>query len=92
MPDQIMTLKDVSEYLKIAEKTLYGYVQKGMIPGIKIASAWRFRKSDIDAWLDDQRKLTEESTRTRAARERSEQTDESPASDAEKGKGKRHGR
>jgi excisionase family DNA binding protein len=92
MPDQIMTLKDVSEYLKIAEKTLYGYVQKGMIPGIKIASAWRFRKSDIDAWLDDQRKLTEESTRTRAARERSEQTAESPAPGADKGKGKRHGR
>lgn len=92
MPDQIMTLKDVSEYLKIAEKTLYGYVQKGMIPGIKIASAWRFRKSDIDAWLDDQRKLTEESTRTRAARERSEQTDGSPAPGADKGKGKRHGR
>lgn len=68
MPDEIMTLKDVSEYLKIAEKTLYGYVQKGQIPGIKIGSAWRFRKSEIDAWLDDQRKLTEESTRTRVAK------------------------
>jgi excisionase family DNA binding protein len=68
MTDEIMTLKDVSEYLKIAEKTLYGYVQKGMIPGIKIGSAWRFRKAEIDAWLEDQRKLTEQSTRTRAAK------------------------
>ncbi len=68
MPDEIMTLKDVSEYLKIAEKTLYGYVQKGLLPGIKIGSAWRFRKADIDAWLEDQRKLTEASTRTRAKR------------------------
>ena len=63
--DEIMTLQEVSDYLKIAEKTLYGYVQKGIVPGIKIGSAWRFRKSDIDGWLDDQRKLTEQSTRSR---------------------------
>ncbi|MCO6456403.1 MAG: helix-turn-helix domain-containing protein [Pirellulaceae bacterium] len=63
--DQIMTLREVSEYLKIAEKTLYGYVQKGIVPGIKIGSAWRFRKSDIDHWLEDQRKLTERSTSSR---------------------------
>ncbi len=68
MPDEIMTLKDLAEYLKIAEKTLYGYVQKGLLPGIKIGSAWRFRKSDIVAWLEDQKQLTEQSTRTRAAR------------------------
>lgn len=67
MNDEIMTLQEVSEYLKIAEKTLYGYVQKGILPGIKICSAWRFRKSDIDAWLDEQKKLTEQSTRSRNA-------------------------
>jgi excisionase family DNA binding protein len=74
MPDEIMTLKDVSEYLKIAEKTLYGYVQKGILPGIKIGSAWRFRKTDIDAWLEDQRKLTEESTRSRQAKQQRKAT------------------
>lgn len=89
MPDEIMTLKDVAEYLKIAEKTLYGYVQKGRIPGIKIGSAWRFRKAEIEAWLDDQRKLTEESTRTRAARERGEQSGESVVRSAAKGKGRK---
>ena len=73
MPDEIMTLKDVSEYLKIAEKTLYGYVQKGILPGIKIGSAWRFRKADIDSWLDEQKKLTEQSTRSRAAKGKGKQ-------------------
>jgi len=66
--DEIMTLQEVSEYLKIAQKTLYGYAQKGLLPGIKIGSAWRFRRSDIEAWLDEQKKLTEESSRERAAK------------------------
>jgi excisionase family DNA binding protein len=61
--EEILTLQDLSGYLKIAEKTLYGYAQKGTIPGIKIGSAWRFRKADIDQWLDNQRRLTEESSR-----------------------------
>jgi excisionase family DNA binding protein len=72
MPDEIMTLQEIADYLKIAEKTLYGYAQKGLIPAIKIGSAWRFRKANIEAWLDDQRKLTEESTRTRAAKAKHE--------------------
>ena len=59
--EEILTLQELSGYLKIAEKTLYGYAQKGTIPGIKIGSAWRFRKADIDAWLEERRKLTESS-------------------------------
>jgi excisionase family DNA binding protein len=59
--EDILTLQELSAYLKIAEKTLYGYAQKGTIPGIKIGSAWRFRKADIDAWLEERRRLTETS-------------------------------
>ena len=59
--DGVLTLQDLSAYLKIAEKTLYGYAQKGIIPGIKIGSAWRFRKADIDGRLEERRKLTESS-------------------------------
>jgi excisionase family DNA binding protein len=61
--EEILTLQELSAYLKITEKTLYGYAQKGKIPGIKIGSAWRFRKSDIDGWLEEQRQLTESSRR-----------------------------
>ena len=59
--EEILTLQELAAYLKIAEKTRYGYAQKGTIPGIKIGSAWRFRKSDIDAWLEERRRLTESS-------------------------------
>ena len=61
--DDILTLKELSEYLKIAEKTLYGYAREGRIPAIKIGSAWRFRRQDIEAWLDEQRRETESSTK-----------------------------
>ncbi len=60
--DEILTLKDLSEYLKIAEKTLYGYANKGIVPGIKIGGSWRFRKTDIEEWLENQRKITEASS------------------------------
>ncbi len=59
--EEILTLRELSAYLKIAEKTLYGYAQKGLLPGIKIGSAWRFRRVDIEQWLIDQRNLTESS-------------------------------
>jgi excisionase family DNA binding protein len=62
MEDEIFTLQDVADYLKLAERTVYGYAQKGILPGIKICSAWRFRKADIDRWLEEQRRITEEST------------------------------
>ena len=58
---ELLTLQELSGQLKIAEKTLYGYAQKGIIPGIKIGSAWRFRRADIDAWLEQRRSMTESS-------------------------------
>ncbi len=65
MDTDLMTLKDLAEYLKMSDRTLYGYAQKGLLPGIKIGSAWRFRKADIDQWLDEQRRLTEQSASAR---------------------------
>ena len=70
MSDEIMTLPELAAYLKIAERTVYLYAQRGIVPGVKLGSAWRFRKADIEAWLDQQRKLTEESTSKRGRKER----------------------
>ncbi len=69
MTDEIMTLQDVAEYLKLADRTVYGYAQKGILPGIKIGSSWRFRKADIAAWIEKQREITEKSTSQRAKKE-----------------------
>ncbi len=49
--DNIMTLSDVAEYLKLAEKTVLRMVHRGEIPCVKIASQWRFSRNIIDDWL-----------------------------------------
>ena len=65
MTGELMTLQEVAEYLKLSQRTIYGYAQRGVLPGIKIGTAWRFRKADLDAWIETQRRLTEESTARR---------------------------
>ena len=47
----ILTIKELAEYLKVAEKTIYRLIAAKKIPAFKVGGAWRFRKSDIDAWI-----------------------------------------
>lgn len=55
MPDDdIMTVKELALYLKIAEKTAYRFASEGKVPGFKVGSAWRFKKSQIDEWIEKQ--------------------------------------
>lgn len=56
MADEIMTLKEVAEYLKVAEKTVYRLVADGKLPGFKVGGSWRFKRVDIDAWIAAQSK------------------------------------
>lgn len=56
MPDEIMTIREVATYLKIKEKTAYRLAAGGEIPGFKVGGSWRFRRNEIEAWIDDQSK------------------------------------
>ena len=49
-------MKELADYLKIAEKTAYRFALEAKIPGFKVGSAWRFRKGEIDQWIEKQRK------------------------------------
>ena len=51
-PD-VMTVEEVAEYLRISERTVYDWAQKGEIPGGKIGSSWRFSRKRIEEWLND---------------------------------------
>jgi len=51
--DDILTLEEVAKYLRVSERTIYDCAQKGEIPAGKIRTAWRFKKSEIDKWVDD---------------------------------------
>jgi excisionase family DNA binding protein len=52
--DEILTVRELAEYLKIAEKTAYRFASEGKVPGFKVGSAWRFKKAEIDAWIKRQ--------------------------------------
>ena len=53
MVDQILTLKEVAAYLKLAEKTAYRLAGEGKLPGFKIGGSWRFKREDLEAWIED---------------------------------------
>ncbi len=52
---ELLSLPQVARYLGLAERTIYVWAQQGRIPAFKIGATWRFRRSDIDAWLETQR-------------------------------------
>ena len=51
----LMSLPEVARYLAMAERTIYDWAQTGRIPAFKLGATWRFRRSEIDAWLETQR-------------------------------------
>ena len=48
---QILTTKELAEYLKLTQVTIYKYVCEGKIPGHKVGSRWRYDKDQIDELL-----------------------------------------
>ena len=49
-----MTIKELADYLKIAEKTAYRFALEKKIPSFKVGGAWRFRKEEINSWIKEQ--------------------------------------
>ncbi|MBT2967103.1 methylation-associated defense system helix-turn-helix domain-containing protein MAD1 [Vibrio anguillarum] len=55
MNDQILTLKEVAAYLKLAEKTAYRLASEGKLPGFKVGGSWRFKMEDLETWINSQK-------------------------------------
>lgn len=53
MDEEILTLEEVAKYLRVSERTIYDCAQKGEIPAGKIRTAWRFKRSEIDKWVNE---------------------------------------
>ena len=51
---EIMTVKQVAEYLQMDEHTVYKLARAGLIPSLKIAGQWRFKKDVIDKWISEE--------------------------------------
>lgn len=52
MNQEIMTIEEVAEYLRVSERTVYDWAQKGQLPGGKLGTTWRFKRSDIESWVN----------------------------------------
>ncbi len=48
---EVMTVKQVAEYIQIDAQSIYKMAQRDKIPCVKIAGQWRFKKSILDEWL-----------------------------------------
>jgi len=47
--DEIMTAREVADFLRINLMTVYNLVNKGKLPAIRVGRSWRFRRSDLEA-------------------------------------------
>jgi len=55
MDEGFLTTEEVLEYLQVNLRTVYRLIKAGKIPAVRVGRQWRFRKRDIDAWLETQR-------------------------------------
>src|SRR5882757_9744896 len=55
MDESFLTTEEVLEYLQVNLRTVYRLIKAGKIPAVRVGRQWRFRKRDIDGWLDSQR-------------------------------------
>src|SRR3954452_21492401 len=53
--ETFLTTEEVLEYLQVNLRTVYRLIKAGKIPAVRVGRQWRFRKRDIDAWLDTQK-------------------------------------
>lgn len=51
MADEILTIREVAELLKINEKTAYKLALAGEIPGFNVGGSWRFERQEITNWI-----------------------------------------
>lgn len=50
-PDSVMTVKEVADYLRVNQRTVYRLAVERRLPGFKVGANWRFKRGDIDGWI-----------------------------------------
>lgn len=54
MSDQILTVREVADYLKVNERTIYRLATEKKIPAFRVGVSWRFKKEEVDTWISSQ--------------------------------------
>ena len=67
-PDEVMSIDELAEYLKVSRSTLYILAREGRLPGQKVGKRWRFHKDAIDGWLKQHPTRSTAKRKSRATR------------------------
>ena len=67
MEDDILTIEEVAKYLRVSDRTVYDWAQKGEIPAGKIGTVWRFKKSEVENWVNERLSSSSNTKRTDAS-------------------------
>jgi excisionase family DNA binding protein len=52
---RLMTTREVLAYLRVTPRTVYRLIREGDLPAVRMGGRWRFRRADLDRWLERQR-------------------------------------
>ncbi len=52
---EILTVKEATNYLKVSRRTLYRLLKARKIPALRLGRQWRFRRKDLDGWLENKK-------------------------------------
>lgn len=64
MSDDILTVREVADFLKVTERTIYRLAAENQIPSFKVGGSWRFRRADLVKWMTEQADRTASAERT----------------------------
>lgn len=53
--DEILNIQEVAKYLKLNEKATYRLASEKKLPGFKVGGSWRFKRSDLEYWIEEQK-------------------------------------
>jgi excisionase family DNA binding protein len=59
--DVLFTVRELAKYLRMKPVTIYKHATHGKIPGFKVGSYWRFKKSTVDRWIAEQETVNQQS-------------------------------
>ncbi len=62
MQENVMTVRELANYLKMKPVTIYKHAQTGRLPAFKVGATWRFKRETIDKWIADQEHMEERSS------------------------------
>ncbi len=58
-----LTIRQVADYLQVAERTVYKLAWAGELPGFKVGNTWSFKKEDLERWIEARKRRARSSSR-----------------------------